>query len=190
MTLFSGRVLVTHSLSCCLTISSYCASVVTGALAHLHDLVAAGLQLAQQLRQRLGGCCWKSCIRMMPLPSLSSLAHHVDHLLRLAHLEVEGVEVAGEDRDVARAEIAQHLRRLLQIGEAEERRDGASAAIFTALKPFSISSLACSMIVGIGVLRQIVRPGVGADGHSGGENLLEDFRDDRSRACRSGRTSP
>ena len=40
----------------------------------------------------------------------------------LAHLEIEGVDVGGEDRDVARAEIGDHFRRMLQRREAEERR--------------------------------------------------------------------
>jgi hypothetical protein len=48
------------------------------------------------------------------LAVLLQLAHHiVDDLLPRAGLEVEGVEVAGEDRDAAFAEIGDHLRRML-----------------------------------------------------------------------------
>ena len=48
------------------------------------------------------------------LAVLVDLAHHVvDDGLRLACLEVEGVEIAGENRDVAGAEIGHHLRRML-----------------------------------------------------------------------------
>src|SRR5258708_18661980 len=37
-------------------------------------------------------------------------------------LEIEGVEIAGEHRDIALAEIGDHFRRVLQRREAEERR--------------------------------------------------------------------
>ena len=54
-TLSSGRVLFDDSLSCCMTISSYFGSVVSGcARHHVDDLVAAGLELPQQFRHRLG----------------------------------------------------------------------------------------------------------------------------------------
>ena len=74
-TLDSGRVLLLdENLSCARTISSYFASVFTGVLRHhVHDLEAAGFELAQQFRHRFRGRCWKSCIRMMPLPFFVSL---------------------------------------------------------------------------------------------------------------------
>src|SRR5690242_4378669 len=49
------------------------------------------------------------------------LHRHVNDGLRIACLEVEGVEIAGEYRNVAFAEIGYHFRRMLQRGEAEER---------------------------------------------------------------------
>src|SRR5260370_26768735 len=40
-------------------------------------------------------------------------------VLGLAHLEVEGIEIGGENADVALAEIGEELRRLPQSGKAE-----------------------------------------------------------------------
>jgi hypothetical protein len=57
-------------------------------------------------------------------------------------LEIERVQIGGEDADIALAEIGDELRRVRQFGK---RKNGAGAvpkASFTALMPFSISSLA------------------------------------------------
>jgi hypothetical protein len=74
-TLDSGRVLL-RSRTCpargpCRRIS---AIVVSGKLRHhVHDLVAAGLKLAQQFRHRFRVAGLKSCISRMPLPFFASL---------------------------------------------------------------------------------------------------------------------
>jgi hypothetical protein len=58
------------------------------------------------------------------LAVLFQLGHHrFDHLFRPIQFEVEGIDAGRENSDVTLAEIGQKLRRMLQIGEAEERRD-------------------------------------------------------------------
>ena len=113
---------------------------------------------------------------MMPLPSLVDLPHHVvDDGLGLARLEVEGVEIGGENPDVALAEIGDHLGRMLQCREAEERRGRCAERPFhraeTLFDFFLALRLGQFLVVEVGV-----RPGVRADGVSGGGHLLEDFR--------------
>jgi hypothetical protein len=67
--------------------------------------------------------CWKIMHQHNAFAVFLQLRQHrLPDLLRLAHLEVEGVHVGGEDGDVARAEISDELRRLPQRREAEVGR--------------------------------------------------------------------
>ena len=94
----------------------------------------------------------------------------------VARLEVEGVEVAGEHRDVAGAEIGHHFRRMLQRREAEERR-GRNAAKRPFHRAEAFFDLFLALVFGQLLVGQGgVRPGVRSDGVAGRENLLEDFR--------------
>ena len=123
---------------------------------------------------------------------LVELLHgHVDHLLGIARLEVERVEIAGEHRDIPGAEIGHHFRRMLQRREAEEWR-GRNAA----QRPFhgaeAFFDLVLALLFGqLLVGQRRMRPGVRPDGVAGRQNLLQDFRivggvlADRERKCRS-----
>ena len=94
----------------------------------------------------------------------------------VTRLEVERVEVAGEHRDVAVAEIGDHFRRVLQRREAEERRrrDAAERPLHRAetLLDLFLALVFGQLLVG----QRRMRPGVGADGMAGRVNLLDDFR--------------
>ncbi len=95
-----------------------------GARHHVHDLVASDLELAPQVRQRLGGGVLEVVHQDAALALLLQLVNHrLDHLWRLAHLEVEGLDVGREGRDVGLGEVAQQFGRVLQGRESEERRD-------------------------------------------------------------------
>ena len=95
---------------------------------HFDDLVAAGLQFAQQFGQGFRGVLVEIVHQDDAFAELVELLHRdVDHLLGVARLEIEGVEVAGEHRDIPGAEIGHHFRRVLQRREAEEWR-GRNAA--------------------------------------------------------------
>ena len=92
----------------------------------------------------------------------------------LLALKSKEIEVAGEDADVAGAQIGHHLRRVLQRGK---RKNGAGAlppsAHFTALKPFSISSLRCCSVSFLLTRAHATRCAI--DGMAGRHHLLEDF---------------
>ena len=69
---------------------------------HRHDLVAFGLQPLQYFGQGFRGVLVEVVHQDDALALLVQLLEDdVDDLLGVARLEVEGVEVAGEDRDVA-----------------------------------------------------------------------------------------
>ena len=90
----------------------------------MHDLVAGGLELAYQLRHRYRRCVLEIMHKQDAFTVLGELRHRrFDHVFRLAQLEIEGVDIGRKDRDVAGAEISDQFGRLLQSGEAEERRD-------------------------------------------------------------------
>ena len=90
-------------------------------------------------------------------------------------LEVEGIDVGREHRDVARAEIVQRSLGVLQPGEAEERRGCGADRHLDRAK--TLLDLFLDLRFGqLLAVEMRVRPGVGADGVAGGGNLLEDFR--------------
>ena len=93
----------------------------------------------------------------------------------VARLEIEGVEVAGEHRDVSGAEIGHHLRRVLQRREAEERRGRSAQGPLHRAETFLDFFLALvfgQFLVGEGR----VRPGMRSDGVTGRGNLFQDLR--------------
>src|SRR5215469_1956887 len=78
---------------------------------HRDYLVTLGLQPAQKFGQRFRGVLVEVVQQDDAFAELvESLEGDVDHLLGVLRLEVERVEVAGENRDVAGAEIGDHLR--------------------------------------------------------------------------------
>ncbi|MEY9121603.1 hypothetical protein ABIA09_001165 [Bradyrhizobium yuanmingense] len=94
----------------------------------------------------------------------------------LEAFEVERVDVAGEARDIAVAEIGDHLGRMLQRREAEERR-GRDAAERPLHRCKAFLDLVLALrFVELLVVQVGVRPGVGADGVAGCVDLLEDLR--------------
>ena len=89
----------------------------------MNDLVTARLQLVQQLGEGFGRVLLKIVHQDDALAELLDLPHHaIDDGLWLAGLEIEGVEIARENPDIAGAEIGHHFGRMLQRREAEERR--------------------------------------------------------------------
>jgi hypothetical protein len=64
---------------------------------HVHHLVAAGLELAEQFWQRLGGMVLEVVHQDDALAVFFQLAHHrFDHFFRLVQLEVAGVDIGRE----------------------------------------------------------------------------------------------
>ena len=94
----------------------------------------------------------------------------------LRALKSKEVEIAGEYRDVARAEIGHHFRRMLQRRETEERcrRNAAQGPLHRteALFDLFLALIFGQLLVG----QRRVRPGVRTDGMARSENLLQDFR--------------
>src|SRR3974390_857628 len=91
---------------------------------HLHDLVAAVLQLLQDLRHGLGGRRLEVMHQDDAFAVFLELRHHRLHdLLGLAHFEVERIEVGREDADGSLAEILYELGWMPQRREAEEGRN-------------------------------------------------------------------
>src|SRR5262249_26853756 len=97
-----------------------------------------------------------------------------DHLLRLAHLEIERVHVGGENADIAFAEIFDQFGRVSQSRAAEERTnrlitksnaDGGNAVLDFVLALLLVQ------------LRHIfMRALVRADGMAGSSDLFHDLR--------------
>jgi hypothetical protein len=142
ITLVSGRILFDDSLPCWVTISSYFGIVVSSCRGTNH-LIAARLELADQLRQCLRGRVLEVVHQDDALAALFQLSHHRVHdLIGLPYLEVERVDVSRENRDVALAEIGHKRWRMLQVGEAEGETGAPAAALGTALLPISISCFA------------------------------------------------
>src|SRR5271165_7491476 len=77
---------------------------------HEHDLVAASLEVVEQIGYGLRRCMLEVVHQHDAFAVLLQLRHHrLSDLLGLAHLEVEGVHVGGKDRDIALAEIVDQL---------------------------------------------------------------------------------
>ena len=106
----------------------------------------------------------------------------------LVDLKSKESRSAGEHRDVARAEIGQRRRYVRAAGKRKNGEGAAPSAIFTALKPFSISSLACCSVIFL--LSRCACDQVWVPMVWPAARPVSGFRDDRSRACRSGRTPP
>ena len=114
----------------------------------------------------------------MPLPCFSSLAHHrLDHIFGLVQLEVAQVDIGREDCDIALAEIGNGLRRMLQVREAEERRDLPAFRGHVHRADAHLDFLfGLFDILGVGVPGQIlVRPGMRPDRHAGIDHLPGDL---------------
>ena len=144
----------------------------------MHHFVTAPFELVKQLRKRFGGVLVEVVHQKNTFAALFQLTHHrLNHLLRLVHLEVARIDVGREYCDVTLAEIGEKLRCVLQVREAEERRDRRAGS----------SHMHCAvahldLLLGllenrrIGVPREVlVRPGVSADSHPGLNHLFGDF---------------
>ncbi len=141
---------------------------------HLHHLVAAGLELLEQFRRRFRGAMLEVVHQDDALAVLGELGHdRFDDLLRLVNLEIERVHVGGEDADIARAEIGDHLRRMPQRREAEEWRDR-RVAERDAHRGDTFFDF-CFGFVSRQLRQILVRPGVGADGVAGLDHFLQDI---------------
>src|SRR5260221_1195784 len=107
---------------------------------HEHDLVAAGLEIVEQVHRGLGRRTLEIVHQHDAFAMLLQFFHHrLPDLLGLAHFEVEGIHVGREDRDVALTKIVDELLWLPQRREAEIGRS--RPANRPALMPISISSL-------------------------------------------------
>ena len=132
---------------------------------HVDDLEAGALSWRSSSGNASAVTCWKSCISTMPLPRFFSLvitdSITFSGLRILKSKESMSVEKVG---NVALAEIAQERRRLLEVREAEERRDRRrSGHVHGADAHFDLG-LGLLDILGVGIFRQVlVRPGVAAD---------------------------
>ena len=136
-------------------------------------------------------CFWKSCIRMMPLPSLSSLVITVSMILSgRGDLRSRMESTSQENIATLRgAEIVAIRRIVLQLREAEERRRRGAERDLHGAK--ALLDLVLGLLLGHLLAVEIdVRPGVRADRVAGGAAPGGGFPDDRSRACRSRRTRP
>ena len=94
-----------------------------------------------------------------------------------ALLALKSKELRSQENiaDVAGAEIGHHLRRVLQRGEAEERRRRLAAQ-----RPFHGAESLLDFILALLLVQLLVdeggvRPGVRSDGMAGRHHLLEDF---------------
>ena len=111
------------------------------------------------------------------MPCFSSfLITEFDHLLRLAHLEIEGVDVGREGRDVALGKVAQQRRRVLEVREAEERREWSGDRRMQSTDPHLDLLLGLLDVAGVRLFGQIlVRPGMATYRVAGSGHLLGDF---------------
>src|SRR5262249_16266162 len=82
---------------------------------HVHHLVTARLELADQFGDRLGGVVLEIVYQDDAFAVLFELAHHrFNHVFGLVQLEVTGVDVGRERPDIALGQVRQELRRMLQ----------------------------------------------------------------------------
>jgi hypothetical protein len=144
--------------------------------------------VAKEFRQRLGGGVLEIVHQDDALALLPQLPYHrVDHLLGLAHLEIERVDVGREDRDVALGKVAQQRRWVLEVRGAEERRDWSGDRRMQSTDLHLDLLLGLLDVAGARLLGQIlVRAGMAADRVAGGGDLLGAT----PRARRSRRTWP
>jgi hypothetical protein len=128
--------------------------------------------------------CWKSCTSTMPLPFFFSLAITDCDLLRLAHFEVERVNVGGKDADIALAEIVDQLGWLPQCREAEIGRGRPAGRPVHGADPlldlvlgveFVRVALAIDEAGSLGLGQILMTPGMRTDRMSGRRHLLEDL---------------
>jgi hypothetical protein len=90
----------------------------------VHNLIAGELELPEQFRQSFGRVAVEIVQEDNTLAPFFQLCHHrINHLRWLVHGEVARVDVCRKDRNVALGEIRKKLRRCLEVGEAEERRN-------------------------------------------------------------------
>ena len=95
----------------------------------------------------------------------------------LLDLEIPGIDVGGEARDVPLAQVSEHLGRMTQVRETEERRDrGARHHAYRACALFDFVLGGFRAAFFHRRLQVCMRPGVAADGVAGREHLLQDFR--------------
>ena len=115
----------------------------------------------QQLGQGFRGVLLEIVHQHDALAQLVQLLHHaVDNGLRLAGLEIEGVEIARKNRDVAGAEVGHHFGWVLQRREAEERSER-SAGQGPFYRAEALFDLFLALILGQLLVVQIgVRPGM------------------------------
>src|SRR5262249_31593811 len=114
---------------------------------------------------------------------LQFIHHRLPDLLGLAHFEVEGIHVSGEDRDVALTEIVDELLRLPQHWEAEigcrrpaDRPAHGADALLDLVLGVVLYGLALPVAIAptLGFRQTLVTPGMRADGMPGRGHLLED----------------
>jgi hypothetical protein len=92
---------------------------------HLHNLVAGGLKLNEKLRQG-ERCGMLEIVHENDALAVLLQFHHDrgDYRFGFVDFEIEGINIGGEDADVAGAEIAEQFGRMPQLRETEQRSFG------------------------------------------------------------------
>src|SRR6267154_1615610 len=148
-TLETGRELTVGSLASLMTSSSYLAMVCTGDLAFIATtLYPPAFSFFSRSGSASAVCLWKSCIRTMPLPSLSSF-FIVTSMTAWALRALKSNESRSQE-NIAMLRSPRYVTISGGCCRAGKRKNGDGetppSAHFTALKPFSISSLRWSSV--------------------------------------------
>src|SRR5258708_1554522 len=151
---------------------------------HEYNLVAPGLEIVEQVHRGLGRRMLEIVQQHDAFAMLLQLFHHrLPDLLGLAHFEVEGIHVGGENGDVALAEIVDELLWLPQSREAEIGHSrsadrpvhGTDAHLDLVLGVVLYGlDLAVDLALTLGFRQILVTPSMRTDGVPGCGPLLED----------------